>query len=204
MTTIIVRRPRSQRPLTQPMLETSQAVPAFEGCTNKVREKFHFTHPEGLYEYWYQRAERDGLKRRGEVRVRINRELFDRFISKNPIARMLLTDAVVDARNHITFERALNVTYGDAGWVLVTGVPMDAWHEATGAFHDPVGAFLRSMNLFFMPDNVSDPARAVVPQESKPVEPARVVKAADGKLRIARPLASPDRLQALAARFTNK
>lgn len=176
----------NRRPLLQPLAPAPAIAPDAVQCSNAADEKFTYTHPAGLYEYWYQRAQRDGSKR-GEVRVRIAEQDFVRFTVKNKMHQALFGEALI------------RVTKGKNGWWLVTGSQLPKLDEVTRTFHDPVGAWLRAFNLFFSP--CVDTRPEVLP---KPEKNLKVVVADNGKILVQRPAATSKALEQLASRFNNR
>lgn len=183
--TVTIKRPVAARPLVQPM--RAPVDPRQMQCTNAAEDKFHYVQADGLYEYWYRRASRDGSFT-GELRVRIAEADMDRFLVQRNLGSML--------RN----EEFVKVTRRPNGWYKVTGASLAHWDAQRGVFHDALAVWLREFNLFFNP-TVEAMEKA---QVQTPKNEARVAIGDDGKLVLKRPVASQASLQALAAKFATR
>lgn len=173
------------RALVQPMAAGDD--PRGQQCSNAVDAKFYWQHPQGLYEYWYQRAARDGSQR-GELRVRIAEKAMSHFLTARNLSSKFRT------------EQFVNVTRGANGWYLVTGALLTEWDEKYGVFHDTLGVWLREFNLFFN-EGVTYTGRAHMEYVAKPKRDGRVVVNPSGKITL-RSTASEAKLQQLSCRFS--
>lgn len=175
---------RVRRPLVQPFLATPEGPPI--QCSNAKNEKFFYEHPDKLYQYWYQRAPRDGSAR-GELRLQITEADMQRFAKSRTFASKLVNEELV------------KVYRKEAGWWLISGAQLPEWDAKTNTFHDPLSRWVLELNKFFLPTDQNLP---VVVERSPRKE--RITVGADGKIKLQRPSASEQQLHKLLNKFSSR
>ena len=175
---------RVRRPLVQPFVQTPEGQPI--QCSNAKNEKFFYEHPDKLYQYWYQRAPRDGSAR-GELRLQITEAEMKRFASARTFASKLVNEEMVKIHRK------------EAGWWLVTGAQLPEWDAKTNTFHDPLSRWVLELNKFFLPTDKNLPV--VV---ERPARKERLAVSADGKITLKRPSADEAQLHKLLTKFSHR